>query len=146
MAKQSKQSRLEFEGISKRDELQLKNKYFEDVAGNAKNEYSYTHEDAKATGDPHGKGTGMSMGFTVPGESKLRTINRSNFVTTEDASPTGSGPGGLYDIEGYGALEGRSGRKYLQTINLYKPGNGNEYGPSSVDTTLNVADGQIVVK
>ena len=142
----AKQSRLEIEGISKRDELQLKNKYFEDVESNAKNEYSYTHEDAKATGDPLGKGTGMSMGFTVPGESTLRSIDRSNFVTTEDASPTGFGPGGSYDINGYGALEGRSGRRYLQTINLYKPGNETEYGPTSVDTSRNVADGQIVVK
>lgn len=140
----AEQSRLEQEGILKRDELQHKNKYFNDVANDSKEEYDYRHRDAISDGDKLGKGTGQSLGFTIPNKNASKTeISRSNFITTEESSPTKS-VGGKYDIYGYGALEGKSGRRYLEGINLYGPSN--EYGSLSVDTTKNIEDGQVRVK
>lgn len=139
---QIKQSRLEEEGILKRDELQHKNRYYNDVAANLKEEYSQGHKDAISNGDPLGKGANQSMRFSIPDRKASKTaIDRSNFITTESDAQS---IGGKYDIYGYGSIEGKSGRIYLEGINLYNPRN--EYGSLSVDTSQNVLDGQIVVK
>jgi hypothetical protein len=59
-------------------------------------------------------------------------INYSNFDT--------DGGGGLYDIKGRNEI---GGRERLMAISIYNKEN--QYGPALVDTSLNVADGQIVV-
>ena len=46
--------------------------------------------------------------------------------------------GGLYDIEG---RNGVGGRRFLMNISKYNANN--EYGVNSVDTSANLADGQI---
>ena len=91
------------------------------------------NEDALATGDPLGKGTGHG-GHThsVPDCTKPSAIDYSNFDTENG--------GGLYDIEG---RNGVGGRIFLKNISVYNETF--EYGPNLVDTSLNVADGQIRV-
>jgi hypothetical protein len=59
-------------------------------------------------------------------------IDYSNFNTDEG--------GGLYDIKGRNEI---GGRERLMAISIYNKDN--QYGPALVDTSLNVADGQIVV-
>lgn len=124
-----KQSRLEFEALNKRHDLQVISDYQKEV-----NEYSESHKDAMSDGDPLGKGTGVSMGFSVPGQTTNKGINYSNIDTTKG--------GGQYDIDGRDGVGG--GRKYSASMNLYN--NENSYGPESVDTSANVAEGQYIVK
>jgi len=124
-----KQSRLEFEALNKRHELQVISDYQKEV-----NEYSESHKDAMSDGDPLGKGTGVSMGFSIPGQTTNKGINYSNIDTTKG--------GGQYDIEGRDGVGG--GRNYSANINLYN--SENSYGSDSVDTSANVAEGQYVVK
>ena len=122
------QTCLEKRGIPARASALTRNDY------NTNDQYSETHSDALSNGDPQGKGTGMG-GHThsVPNCNLPTTmIDYSNFDT--------DGGGGQYDIEGRNEV---GGRNRLMTINIYNKDN--QYGPSIVDTSLNVADGQIVV-
>ena len=124
----AKQSRLESEAIDKRRELGAISDYQKNT-----NEYSEQHQDALSNGDPQGKGTGVSMGYSVPGQTTNKGINYSNIATNSG--------GGLYDIEG---RNGIGGRMYLETINMYNAEK--SYGIDSVDTSKNVAEGQFIVK
>lgn len=124
----AKQSRLESEAIDKRHELEVISDYQKDT-----NEYSEQHQDALSNGDPQGKGTGVSMGYSVPGQTTNKGINYTNIATNSG--------GGLYDIEG---RNGIGGRRYLEAINMYNAEN--SYGVDSVDTSMNVAEGQFIVK
>jgi hypothetical protein len=60
-------------------------------------------------------------------------INYSNLDTTAG--------GGAYDIHG---RNGVGGRNRLMTYNIYN--NDNAYGPDSVDSSMNIEDGQYVMK
>ena len=124
----AKQSRLESEAIDKRHELEVISDYQKNT-----NEYSEQHQDALSNGDPQGKGTGISMGYSIPGQTTNKGINYANIATNSG--------GGLYDIEG---RNGIGGRKYLKTINMYN--SENSYGVDSVDTSKNAAEGQFIVK
>ena len=124
----AKQSRLESEAIDKRHELEVISDYQKNT-----NEYSEQHQDALSNGDAQGKGTGVSMGYSVPGQTTNKGINYANIATNSG--------GGLYDIEG---RNGIGGRRYLETINMYNAEN--SYGVDSVDTSKNVAEGQFIVK
>ena len=124
----AKQSRLESEAIDKRHELEVISDYQKNT-----NEYSEQHQDALSNGDPQGKGTGVSMGYSVPGQTTNKGINYANIATNSG--------GGLYDIEG---RNGIGGRRYLETINMYNAEQ--SYGIDSADTSKNVADGQFIVK
>ena len=121
------QTCLEKKGIEARNEALVRNDY------TRIDEYSALHPDALATGDPLGKGTGHG-GHThsVPDCTKPTSIDYSN-VDIENG-------GGLYDIEG---RNGVGGRIFLKNISVYNETM--EYGPTLIDTSLNVADGQIRV-
>lgn len=126
----AKQQRLEIEAIEQRKKLIQQNDYQKGADG----EYNETNPDALATGDPFGKGTGVSMGVASrPGESTSKAISYTN-VNTKDG-------GGQYDVEG---RNGVGGRNRLMLMNLYQPDE--QYGVDSVDTSKNVTDGQFVVK
>ena len=122
------QTCLEVKGIDARNNLLVRNDYTRN------DEYNSLHQDALATGDPQGKGTGHG-GHThsTPDCTKPSSIDYSNFDTQNG--------GGLYDIEG---RNGVGGRNFSMTISVYNEEN--QYGPNSVDTSANVADGQIVVQ
>ena len=119
------QTCLEQKGIEARNESLVRNDYTK------ADEYSALHQDALATGEPQGKGTGNG-GHThsVPDCTKPSAIDYSNFDTENG--------GGLYDIQG---RNGVGGRIFLQNISVYNKNY--EYGANLVDTALNVADGQI---
>lgn len=121
------QTCLEVKGIKSRNELITKNDYTKSE------EYSSTHPDALSTGDPLGKGTGHG-GHThsIPDCTKPTSINYSNFDT--------NGGGGSYDIDG---RNGVGGRVFLQNISMYNETN--DYSRIGIDTSANVADGQIIV-
>jgi hypothetical protein len=122
------QTCLEVKGIEARNELLVRNDYTRN------DEYSARHQDALATGDPQGKGSGHG-GHThsTPDCTKPSSIDYSNFDTENG--------GGLYDIEG---RNGVGGRNFAKAISVYNEEN--QYGPNYVDTSENVADGQIVVQ
>ena len=122
------QTCLEKKGIEARNKSLVRNDY------TRIEEYSSIHPDALATGDPQGKGTGHG-GHThsVPDCEKPSSIVYTNFDTSENA-------GGLYDIEG---RNGVGGRTFLKNISVYNENY--EYGPTLIDTRLNVEDGQIRV-
>jgi hypothetical protein len=121
------QTCLEVKGIEARNESLIRNDY------TRMDEYSALHPDALSNGDPLGKGTGHG-GHThsVPDCTKPSSIDYSNF-DTENA-------GGIYDIEG---RNGVGGRNFLKTISVFNENY--EYGANLVDTSANVADGQIVI-
>ena len=122
------QTCLEKRGIPARASALTRNDY------NINDQYSVTHPDALSNGDPQGKGTG-SGGHThsVP-DCNLPTtmINYSDLDTNAG--------GGLYDIEGRNEV---GGRNRLMAINLYNEEK--QYGAGLIDTSLNVADGQVVI-
>lgn len=122
------QTCLEKKGIESRGNLLTRNDY------TRADEYSATHPDALATGDPQGKGTGHG-GHThyVPDCNKPSTIDYSNFDTSNNA-------GGEYDING---RNGVGGRVFAQNISVYNEEN--SYCGINIDTSANVADGQIVI-
>lgn len=125
----AKQSRLEIEGIDKRNELSVISDYQKGT-----NEYNESHKDALSDGDPQGKGTGVPLGMaSQPGSTTNKGISYANMDTQHG--------GGSYDIDG---RNGVGGRKYLSTINLYN--SDSAYGPESIDTSKNVADGQLVIR
>lgn len=117
------QTNLEKNSIESRNEAIVRNDY------DNSDVYSSFHSDALSNGDPLGKGTGMGAHtHTVPGQTKDRRINYSDFDTTKG--------GGLYDIEG---RNGVGGRNFLQNISLYNESN--QYGAHLIDTSAN--DGQV---
>ena len=102
---------------------------------NKSDEYSARHKDALADGDTRGKGTGHG-GHThsVPNFSLPKNLYNYSDIDTSDKA------GDAYDQNGRNGL---GGRRFLQTINIYGPNN--EYGPNIVDTSANVADGQVKI-
>ena len=122
---QNGQTCLEKRGMEERHEEITRSDY------NIENQYGPTHPDAISDGDAQGKGTGHG-GHThfLPDCTKpTTTINYSNFDSENG--------GGYYDIEG---RNGISGRKRALAISLYNKEI--QYGPTLVDTSANVADGQ----
>lgn len=103
--------------------------------------YSDQHPDAKSNGTPLGKGTGVEMDFSVPGSTESRAISTKNLITTESPNQTVGGYYDIYGTEGVtGAFQGKSGRKWANTLNLYSVEN--EYSADSVDTSANLMEGQ----
>ena len=122
---QNGQTCLEKRGMEERHEEITRSDY------NIENQYGPTHPDAISDGDPQGKGTGHG-GHThfLPDCTKpTTTINYSNFDSENG--------GGYYDIKG---RNGISGRERALAISLYNKEI--QYGPTLVDTSANVADGQ----
>ena len=119
------QTCLEKKGIEARNETLVRNDY------SKIDEYSTLHTDAIGNGDTLGKGTmiGGQTNTTPDGSGRSR-IDYSNFDTMNG--------GGLYDIEG---RNGVGGRNFLMNISKYNANN--EYGVNSIDTSANLADGQI---
>jgi hypothetical protein len=125
---QNGQTCLEKRGMEERHEEITRSDY------NIENQYSPTHSDAMSNGDVQGKGTGHG-GHThfLPDCTKpTTTINYSNFDTENG--------GGYYDIKG---RNGISGRERALATSLYNKEA--QYGPKSVDTSANVAEGQYYV-
>lgn len=121
------QTCLEKKGIDSRNETIVRNDY------NISDVYSDTHKDAMSDGDALGKGTGHGGHVhSIPDCNKPSAINYSNFDTENG--------GGIYDIEG---RNGKGGRNFLKTISKYS--SINEYGAHMVDTSANLADGQIII-
>ena len=119
------QTCLEKRGMEERHEEIVRSDY------NIENQYGPTHPDAMSDGDPQGKGTGHG-GHThfLPDCTKpTTTINYQNFDTENG--------GGYYDIKG---RNGISGRDNALAISLYNKQI--QYGPTLVDTSKNVAEGQ----
>ena len=119
------QTCLEKRGMEERHEEITRSDY------NIEDQYGPTHKDAISDGDPQGKGTGHG-GHThfLPDCTKpTTTINYSNFDSENG--------GGYYDIEG---RNGISGRKRALATSMYNKEI--QYGPTLVDTSANVADGQ----
>ena len=133
MAENTKQSRLDKEGIEYRSvRIPGKNKYIDEVNPYDGNNDSAMHHDDDA--HPHGKGTGKEMTYAIRDTSKPKThFNYSNVDTRTEA-------GGSYDIYGAkgvaGAFQGDAGRNFLKRINFYSPEN--EYGLDSVDIDTSV--------
>ena len=122
------QTCLEKRGMEERHQEITRSDY------NIENQYGATHPDAISDGDVQGKGTGHG-GHThfLPDCTKpTTTINYSNFDSENG--------GGYYDIEG---RNGISGRKRAMATSLYNKET--QYGPTLVDTSANVADGQYYV-
>ena len=122
---QNGQTCLEKRGMEERHQEITRSDY------NIENQYSATHQDAISDGDPQGKGTGHG-GHThfLPDCTKpTTTIDYRNFDSENG--------GGYYDIEG---RNGISGRKRAMAISIYNKET--QYGPTLVDTTENVSDGQ----
>lgn len=94
------------------------------------NEYSVVHPNALADGDRRGRGTGHGgHGFWLPNcNSQLGVFNYSNFDTGLE-----SGAGNSIDNEA---------RNTALTRSLYTQQN--QYG--NVDTSLNVLEGQVIIR
>lgn len=118
------QSRLEEEGLKLRHDAIVKNDY---QRGDQNSEYSEIHKDAKSDGDVKGKGVGTAANpFLVPNRNGSKTSYKNTLITDDG-----------------GSIVDKTQRNYLESINLYNETR--EYGPQSVDTSANVADGQYVV-
>ena len=106
---------------------------------NINDQYWYTHKDAISDGDVQGKGHPTIKGHShwLPDCTKpTGYIDYSNFATSPEQQI-----GGCLDIKGYA---GRPGREEQMARSIYKYTD--QYGPPSVDTSANQADGQYVVK
>ena len=126
-----KQTCLEKNAISKRQEELVRNDY------SKADEYSEIHPDALSTGDPLGKGSGNGGHLhSIPNCDLPKGMMDYSSIDTRSENI-----GGSYDING---RNGVGGRNFLKTISLYNEEN--EYGVNYVATTLNVLDGQIIVK
>ena len=129
----NKQSSLEKKGIVARHEHLVRSDY------NKADGYSAEHEDALS--NPENKNKAMGKGTGNGGHQHYKTnhdlpptlINYSNLNTTAG--------GGAYDIHGRNDV---GGRNRLISYNIYN--NDNAYGPDSVDSSLNIEDGQYVMK
>jgi len=119
------QTCLEKRGMEARHEQITRSDY------NIEDEYSATHKDAMSDGDAQGKGTGHGghTHFLPDCEKPTTTIDYSNFDTVNG--------GGYYDIKGRNGIGGRD--RALATSLYNKEA---QYGPTLVDTSKNVADGQ----
>jgi hypothetical protein len=117
------QTALEVQGIESRIMNTLHNDYLQPEDQN----YSEGHSDAKANGDPQGKGVGGSHGHYIPDPNRPHIPDYTTFNTHAEA-------GGQYDIMGYAGKPG--GRDYLSRISMYSKQN--EYGPHLVDTRNNI--------
>lgn len=134
MAENTKQSRLDKEGIEYRGtRIPGKNKYVDTI-----NPYDENSDEARHHDDafhPHGKGTGKSMGYAIRDLNAPKTAFNYNNVDTRSEA------GGSYDIYGAkgveGAFQGDAGRNFVKRINFYSPENA--YGKDSVviDTSVN---------
>jgi hypothetical protein len=128
-----KQTNLEKKGFEKRAVELVKNDY------NSGEEFKYTEShvdalsDATKTDKPLGKGTGKSHMHLRPDASKPTSPDYSNFDTFNG--------GGSYDIYGRNEI---GGRNRIMTYNIYGPTNA--YTPESIDTSLAVEAGQVVIK
>jgi len=126
-----KQTCLEKNAIEKRQEELVRNDY------SKVDEYSDMHPDALSNGDPMGKGSGNGGHLhSIPNCNLPKSMMDYSNIDTRSENI-----GGSYDING---RNGIGGRNFLKTISLYNEVN--EYGPNYVDTTLNIEDGQIVIK
>lgn len=129
----NKQSYLEKQGIEARREQIVRSDY------NKADAYSEEHEDALS--NPNDKNKALGKGTGNGGHQHYRPnhdlpptlINYSNMDTTAG--------GGAYDIHGRNDV---GGRNRLISYNLYN--NDNAYGPDSVDSSMNIEDGQYVMK
>jgi hypothetical protein len=121
------QSYLEKKGIDARNDSLVRNDY------DKSDIYSSSHKDSISDGDSKGKGT-LHGGHThtSPDFNRPSTIDYSSFDTNNG--------GNSYDIDGY---KGKGGRNFLTTISKYNKNN--EYGVNSIDTSANLADGQIII-
>lgn len=117
------QTRLEKEGLNYRENNLPKSEYQRES-----NEYSAEHPNAKSDGDARGKGVGTAAhAYLLPDENASKTSYKNTLITDKGGSSVDT-----------------TQRTYLQSINLYNENRA--YGPNSVDTSANVADGQIIVK
>lgn len=130
--KVEKQTRLEQEGIQARKDQTIKNDFNRNgEIYNEESEFALSHDDES---HPLGKGSGHG-GHThvTPNRKANKSIDRGQ-IDTENG-------GGSYDIYGINKV---GGRKYSTMINLYN--SDYEYNEDSIDTSINVEDGQWVNK
>jgi hypothetical protein len=128
-----KQSRLEEVGIEERQKEIIRSDY------NKTDKYSENHKDAISNPSDKTKylGKGTQNGghqHYVPDRTKSTTSYNYDSLNT-------NGGGGAYDIHGRNE---KGGRDRLIKINLYNKEN--SYGINSVDTELNISDGQYFFK
>lgn len=127
-----KQTCLEKAGINARHDQTVRSDY------NINDQYSSVHKDAISDNEIQGKGHPTVKGHTHWTPSCDGTANNmikyDNFAT----SPSDQ-IGGLYDIEGRAGIPGRKEQMARSIYNYEQP-----YGPTSVDTSANVNDGQYV--
>jgi hypothetical protein len=128
-----KQTNLEKKAIERRQAELVRSDY------NKTEKYDESHEDAKSDSSrvdkPLGKGTAHG-GHTHyrPDYSKSKDlIDYSNFDTFNG--------GGSYDIHGRNEI---GGRNRLVSYNIYGPNN--SYLDEPIDMSLNIAEGQVVIK
>lgn len=125
-----KQTCLEKAGMTARHDEIVRSDY------NIEDQYSSTHKDAISDGDVQGKGHPTVKGHTHWTPSCDGTANNmikyDNFAT----SPSDQ-IGGKLDIDGYLDRPGRKTQMARSIYNYEEP-----YGPTSVDTSANVNDGQ----
>ena len=128
---QNGQTCLEKRGMDERHNEIVRSDY------NIENQYSATHPDALSDGDVQGKGAGHGgHSFYLPDCTKpTGQIDYSNFATSPDMQI-----GGKYDIEGRGDIPGRKVQMARSMYTYQEP-----YGPTLVNTTQNVNDGQYFV-
>lgn len=115
----AKQTRLEKDALELRKEMTSKNSF------NKNNEYN--ENNPKTLSGNGGKGTGISMTYSVPNPEASRTAMAYN-VNTE-------GGGSKIDIEKY---------QEAMRINIYD--NENQYGINAIDTEIARAEGQYSVR
>lgn len=141
--KKIENNRLESEGKEYRSKsIPGKNRYADEI-----NPYDGDNQDALHHDDdkhPWGKGTGKSMGYAIKKDTPKGIFGYQNHDYEYGNVDTKNG-GGSYDIYGTEgvdkAYQGKSGRNYLQQINIYGPEK--EYGKDSVDID-NTIRGQFV--
>lgn len=127
--KENGQTYLEFEGIQARKIQTGENDYKRGIEN--VDEYGEQHQDALATGDEKGKGTGDfgGHGWIRPDMDIDKNQRSGQFNTSEG--------GNSCDYKLRGMMLARSN---------YYPGfngqDGREYGKDLIDTTANVRDGQ----
>ena len=127
----AQQTNLEKKGFEKRQELEVRNDYTRN------DQYSSSHKDALSDGvSPLGKGTGHG-GHThvIPSDDK------SNITGYDYSQFDTQNGGGVYDIKG---RNGIGGRTFLAAISKYNESH--EYSRNNIDTTLNIEDGQYIMK
>lgn len=129
-----KQTCLEKAGITARHDEIVRSDY------NLENQYASTHKDAISDGDVQGKGHPTVKGHThwTPSCNGVANnmIRYDNFATNPSDQI-----GGLYDIEGRAGIPGRR-EQLARSIYTYEE----PYGPTSIDTSANINDGQYFVE